>query len=117
MTTTQICPDSGHELVFKSGNYGDFLGCSGYPECKTKFSVWPDGTLKGSIADKETRDLRRKLYDKLHEFYNPDDAEEKNAMFEFLKANTKTGKISDLNKDELLKLMKQLEDSNEPTPF
>ena len=28
------CPDCGKPLVLKSGRFGDFIGCSGYPDCK-----------------------------------------------------------------------------------
>ncbi len=31
--TDEICPVCGRKLVVKSGRYGRFLGCSGYPEC------------------------------------------------------------------------------------
>lgn len=29
-----ICPRCGELLVFRSGKYGDFIGCSNYPRCK-----------------------------------------------------------------------------------
>lgn len=32
--TEGICPRCGKPLVYKHGRYGDFYGCSGYPECK-----------------------------------------------------------------------------------
>ena len=28
------CPKCGSKLVKRNGKYGDFLGCSNYPECK-----------------------------------------------------------------------------------
>lgn len=28
------CPDCGHELIYKRGRYGEFIGCENYPECK-----------------------------------------------------------------------------------
>jgi DNA topoisomerase-1 len=28
------CPECGEELVEKSGRYGKFMGCKGYPRCK-----------------------------------------------------------------------------------
>ncbi len=33
-----ICPRCGHSLVFRSGKYGDFFGCSNYPKCKFRIS-------------------------------------------------------------------------------
>jgi DNA topoisomerase-1 len=30
----EICPDCGKPMVIKTGRFGNFLACSGYPECK-----------------------------------------------------------------------------------
>lgn len=30
------CPECGKQMVKRSGPYGDFLGCSGYPKCNHK---------------------------------------------------------------------------------
>ena len=32
--TEEICPDCGCPMVIKTGRYGKFLACNGYPECK-----------------------------------------------------------------------------------
>jgi DNA topoisomerase-1 len=32
--TDKVCPDCGKKLVYRTGRYGPFLGCSGYPSCK-----------------------------------------------------------------------------------
>ena len=32
--TEEICPECGKPLVIKTGRYGKFLACSGYPDCK-----------------------------------------------------------------------------------
>ena len=32
--TEEICPDCGRPMLIKTGRYGKFLACSGYPECK-----------------------------------------------------------------------------------
>ena len=32
--TDEICPDCGRPMVIKSGRFGRFLSCSGFPECK-----------------------------------------------------------------------------------
>lgn len=34
--TGQMCPESGHPLVRRHGRYGDYVACSGYPECRYK---------------------------------------------------------------------------------
>lgn len=35
----EVCPVCGQKLVIKSGRYGKFKACSGYPECKFKKSM------------------------------------------------------------------------------
>ena len=32
--TDKICPKCGKHLIIRSGRFGDFLACSGYPKCK-----------------------------------------------------------------------------------
>lgn len=29
-----VCPDCGKELIKRSGRYGEFVGCSGFPKCR-----------------------------------------------------------------------------------
>jgi|HubBroStandDraft_6_1064221.scaffolds.fasta_scaffold00027_79 DNA topoisomerase-1 len=33
--TDEICPNCGRPMVIKTGRFGKFISCSGYPECKT----------------------------------------------------------------------------------
>ncbi len=33
--TDQVCPSCGRPMVVRSGRFGRFLACSGYPECRT----------------------------------------------------------------------------------
>jgi DNA topoisomerase-1 len=33
-STDKVCPECGKNLVYRTGRYGPFLGCSGYPSCK-----------------------------------------------------------------------------------
>ncbi|MBN2240081.1 MAG: type I DNA topoisomerase [Dehalococcoidales bacterium] len=33
--TDEVCPKCGKPMVIKTGRFGKFLACSGYPECKT----------------------------------------------------------------------------------
>ena len=28
------CPECGHDLIIKRGRFGEFIACTGYPECK-----------------------------------------------------------------------------------
>lgn len=42
----KICEKCGKPMVLKKGKYGDFLACSGYPECKNTLSAHPNGSGK-----------------------------------------------------------------------
>jgi DNA topoisomerase-1 len=44
--TDQICEKCGKPMVLKWGRFGQFLACSGYPECKTTREI-------GSVAESE----------------------------------------------------------------
>jgi DNA topoisomerase-1 len=43
----ELCPKCGKPMVIRSGKYGDFLACTGYPECKTIIN------LKGQSGEKK----------------------------------------------------------------
>lgn len=34
-----VCPKCGRTLVFKTGKFGEFLGCTGYPRCNYRKSI------------------------------------------------------------------------------
>ena len=46
----EVCPQCGKNLVIKSGRFGRFKACSGYPDCK----------YKDSLVKKETKPLDEK---------------------------------------------------------
>ncbi|CAN5290115.1 type I DNA topoisomerase [soil metagenome] len=41
--TDQKCPICGQAMAQRSSRFGQFLGCIGYPECKTKIALTRDG--------------------------------------------------------------------------
>ena len=58
--TEEICPNCGKNLVIKSGKFGKFLACPGYPECKfTKAIVFDTGVAcpkcGGKILKKKSK--------------------------------------------------------------
>lgn len=59
--TGEACPVCGHDLVYKSGRNGDFIGCSNFPECTyTKSIVKSTGVQcprcgKGEIVEKVSK--------------------------------------------------------------
>ncbi len=46
--TGENCPLCGKELIKRSGRYGEFVGCSGYPKCKYIKKEAEEGVQEGS---------------------------------------------------------------------
>ncbi|MHC4586378.1 MAG: DNA topoisomerase family protein, partial [Planctomycetota bacterium] len=40
-----MCTACGKPMVYKNGRFGPFLGCSGYPDCKTILNIDKDGNV------------------------------------------------------------------------
>ena len=40
-----VCPNCGKPMIIRSGRFGKFLGCSGYPECKTIVNIKKSAAL------------------------------------------------------------------------
>lgn len=60
--TGEYCPNCGKSLVIKRGKYGEFVACSGYPECKyikkeekKVVEVCDCPNCDGKIVEKKTR--------------------------------------------------------------
>ena len=59
--TDEICPDSGHPMIIKQGRYGEFMACSGWPECKFTKPLVKDLGVKcpdcqeGDIIERRTK--------------------------------------------------------------
>jgi DNA topoisomerase-1 len=53
-TTDEVCEKCGKPMAIKRGRYGQFLGCTGYPECKNMKKMGKDGkvtTQEAQITD------------------------------------------------------------------
>ncbi|MDR1926774.1 MAG: type I DNA topoisomerase [Endomicrobium sp.] len=55
LKTSEICPNCGKYMVIRDSRTGQFLGCSGYPECKTTMSLDKDGKI---IARQQETDMK-----------------------------------------------------------
>ena len=58
--TDKICPNCERPMVIKSGRFGKFISCTGYPECKTTMPILKDTGAKcpkdgGMIAERKSR--------------------------------------------------------------
>lgn len=57
----QVCPNCGKPMLIREGRFGEFLGCSGYPECKTTMPITKKVDVKcpvcgeGDVAEKRSR--------------------------------------------------------------
>lgn len=59
-TTDVKCIKCGKPMVVKEGRFGRFLGCSGYPECKTTLPITvgvkcPQEDCEGELTEKRTK--------------------------------------------------------------
>ncbi len=54
--TDRVCEKCGRPMVVKRGRYGDFLACSGYPECKNSQSLTSNGNKIGIQCPEENCD-------------------------------------------------------------
>ncbi|NGZ60950.1 MAG: type I DNA topoisomerase, partial [Nitrospira sp. LK265] len=60
LTTDQICDKCGSPMVVKTGRFGKFIACSGYPQCKTTKPMalgvkCPQPDCGGDLVQKRTR--------------------------------------------------------------
>jgi DNA topoisomerase I len=58
--TDELCPACGRPMVIKTGRYGKFISCSGYPECKTTKPIVKDTGAKcpkcgGAIVERRSK--------------------------------------------------------------
>jgi DNA topoisomerase I len=64
--TDEVCPKCGKSMVIKTGRFGKFLACSGYPECKTTKSFQLKTGVKcpecGSELIEKVNKKKRKFY-------------------------------------------------------
>ena len=56
-----VCPNCGKKMLIREGRFGEFLGCAGYPECKTTAPLTKPLDVKcpvcveGDVVEKKSR--------------------------------------------------------------
>jgi DNA topoisomerase-1 len=63
----ELCPECARNLVIRTGRFGRFISCSGFPECRYRRSfVMKTGALcpscKGDLVERKTRQKKRVFY-------------------------------------------------------
>jgi DNA topoisomerase-1 len=58
--TDEVCVNCGKPMVIKTGRFGKFMSCTGYPECKTTKPILKDTGVKcpkdgGMVAERKSR--------------------------------------------------------------
>ncbi len=58
--TDEICPNCERPMVIKTGRFGRFISCTGYPECKTTRPILKDTGVKcpkdgGMVVERKSR--------------------------------------------------------------
>ncbi|MBR2615230.1 MAG: type I DNA topoisomerase [Clostridia bacterium] len=49
----EVCPNCGRKLIVKTGRFGKFAACPGYPECKTTMNLDRNGKIAAPAEKKE----------------------------------------------------------------
>lgn len=63
------CPDHKVRLRPRESKFGPFLGCPEWPACSVTAALHPDGSLKSTPADKETKEARRQAHFALDHYW------------------------------------------------
>ncbi len=63
----ELCPECGRDLVIRTGRFGRFISCSGFPECRYRRSVVnKTGALcpicQGDLVERKTKQKKRIFY-------------------------------------------------------
>src|SRR6266550_2726182 len=63
----ELCPDCGRNLVIRTGRFGRFISCSGFPECRYRHSFMnKTGALcplcNGDLVERKTKQKKRVFY-------------------------------------------------------
>ncbi len=63
----ELCPDCGRNLVIRTGRFGRFISCSGFPECRYRRSFMnKTGALcpqcHGDLVERKTKQKKRVFY-------------------------------------------------------
>ena len=59
-----LCPNCGKKMLIREGRFGEFLGCAGYPECKTTMPLSKPIDIKcpacgeGDIVEKSLQEAQ-----------------------------------------------------------
>ena len=57
----EVCPNCGKKMLIREGRFGEFLGCAGYPDCKTTMQLAKKLDIKcpvcgeGEVLEKKSR--------------------------------------------------------------
>lgn len=52
----------GSAMTLREGKFGSFYGCNRWPDCEGTATLHPDGSLKSTPADRQTKDARIKAH-------------------------------------------------------
>ncbi|MDD5075421.1 MAG: type I DNA topoisomerase [Candidatus Peribacteraceae bacterium] len=66
--SSEVCDKCGAPMIIKTGRYGKFLACSGFPECKNiKSMPGTDKDKNGQADSEEIKELKEKYKDEICE--------------------------------------------------
>ena len=54
-----VCPECGSDLIKRSGRYGEFIGCSGFPKCRFTKSLEENEGEKKTIDKNQVKKTKK----------------------------------------------------------
>ena len=98
----------GEEMVLRSSRYGNFWGCSNYPECDGVVGCHSDTSPLGTPANKETRQMRQVAHEVFDNWWPTRYGTRKEA-YEWMEENAPKPHIAEMDYDECEDLIEMLE--------
>ena len=104
------CAECGAIMHLIHAKYGLFYSCSKFPECRGTHGAHPDGRPLGVPATAAVRKLRREVHELAENLWKWKIKRERKAMYVWLKNNTASGHIGEMEQEELITLKAKLQD-------
>lgn len=67
--TELSCPDCCAPMELRQSRYGQFYGCTNFPDCRGTHGAHPDGTPLGKPGDREVKQWRIKAHAAFDKFW------------------------------------------------
>lgn len=101
-----ICPDCGKRMFLQKSRRR--YRCEDYPKCRGSHGAHPDGSPMGIAVPREVRLLRAEVHSRLNANWNYRDRNDRARMYDWLRKNSKSGHVAQMNEGELRNLLTKI---------